>query len=312
MAYHYILFMLAVIAGIYLWPEEEMQVDVAGKAKIQQPKLGVETMDNHSANRAVQTVSPHSVEVLTTPSKTLLVNSQGRDLVAALERFWRDCRHLDDCSRQLSNLELQLPDFRYQLLLRYLELNKDWQQIWGGTELNRFILLADKVEEFKQIAVMVWGDFADVIFADEFAFYDFSLELQSLSHAPLEDFVDNYQTLLDKWHPQAELLALVSNSAKYEKGISSIPSSYSLEQVHEIKIQLAKKYLTDESFTAIKAREKQVTQQKNSVEQYQTKLLALQISLESQSMMTELSDSEWQIYAEQQISQFRKDYFRYR
>ncbi|MFY2506793.1 chromosome segregation ATPase [Vibrio pectenicida] len=300
MAYHYILFMLAVIAGIYLWPEEEAKVDAAGKTNAQQLELSLETMNKHSADRTVKT-----------PSKIQLANSQGRELVVALEQFWRECQRLDDCALQLSNLELQLSKSRYQLLLRYLDLNKDWQRIWVDTELNHLVSLSDKVAEFKQFAAMIWGDFANVIFADEFALYDFSLELGSLSDTSVEEFVDDYQALLAKWQRQESLLVLESDHAKYEKGVSIIPITYSPDLVQEIKNQLAKRYLTDKDLSAIIAREQQVVQQNDKVDQYQTKLSALNESLRAQRQSTNLSDSEWQTYTEKEISKFRKDYFRY-
>ncbi|NOH72556.1 chromosome segregation ATPase [Vibrio pectenicida] len=311
MAYHYILFMLAVIAGIYLWPEEEVKVDAAGKTNTQQLELSLETMNKHSADRTVKTPSTYSVETVKTSSKVQLANSQGRELVVALEQFWRECQRLDDCALQLSNLKLQLSKSRYQLLLRYLDLNKDWQRIWVDTELNHLVSLSDKVAEFKQFAAMVWGDFANVIFADEFALYDFSLELGSLSDTSVEEFVDDYQALLAKWQRQEVLLVLESDHSKYEKGVSIIPITYSPDQVQEIKNQLAKRYLTDKDLSAIIAREQQVVQQNDKVDQYQTKLSALNESLRAQRQITNLSDSEWQTYTEKEISKFRKDYFRY-
>ena len=114
-----------------------------------------------------------------------------------------------------------------------------------------------------------------------------------------------------KWREKEAVLTLKADSEKYEKGVSLIPSSYPPDKVREIKHQLARQYLTDKEIASIASREQQVAQQNAHIGQYQDELAALHQTLEAQRQSTSLSDSEWQTYVEQKVSQFRRDYFLY-
>jgi uncharacterized coiled-coil protein SlyX len=311
MNYRAILFVLAVVASIYLWPEEERLVDSTGDKPSQEV--------GKTSQRVAKPLASHESKLVIAPVKKMEIDrsraqlnqSQGRELVNAIEQFWSDCLGKGDCLSQLAALKSKLSNSRYQLLANYNHFNNEWQSVWQESELNHFALLSDKVAEFKRLATMVWGEHATLVFADEFALYDFSLEQDSLSESLAADFLNAYQALLIKWREKEAVLALEADSEKYEKGVSLIPSSYPPDKVREIKSQLARQYLTEKEIASIASREQQVVQQNAHVGQYQDKLAALHQSLETQRQSTSLSDSEWQTYVEKSISQFRRDYFSY-
>ncbi|WP_114785421.1 chromosome partitioning protein ParA [Vibrio tetraodonis] len=311
MNYRAILFVLAVVASIYLWPEEERLVDSASEKPSQEvgkaPQRLVKPIASQESNIEGAPVKNAEID----RSITQLNQSQGRELVNAIEQFWADCLGKGDCLSQLAALKSTLSVSRYQLLVNYNHFNREWQSVWQESELNHFTLLSDKVTDFKRLATLVWGEHATLIFADEFALYDFSLEQDSLSESLAADFLNDYQTLLIKWREKEAVLTLEADSEKYEQGVSLIPSSYPPDKVREIKHQLARQYLTEKEIASIASREQQVAQQNAHIGQYQDELVALNQILEAQRQSTSLSDSEWQTYVEQQVSQFRRDYFSY-
>ncbi|WP_432579472.1 chromosome segregation ATPase [Vibrio sinus] len=309
MNYRFVLGGLTVIVGIYLWLEKEVRVEPSVSAKAQKVTSFTKEVSRPLGSPPIDASGAVSERGSTSLSMSRLNHIQGRELVMALESFWQECQRLSDCADKLTTLEPQLADSRYQLFLRYPSLIREWQQVWGDTELNKFSSLSDKVAEFKRLAALVWGEFAEQIFADELTFYDFSLGLQNVSNGPAEDFAEGYQAYLDKWQNEEVTLELQNNSAKYDKGVSLIPDTYSFEQVQVIKHQLAQQYLSAQEIQSIASRERQIVEQDTQVNQYQIKLSELQTSLEQQRLSTRLSDTEWQTYAEQQISQFRRDYF---
>ena len=311
MNYRAILFVLAVVASIYLWPEEERLVDSTGDKPSQEVGKTSQRLAKPLVSQASKIESAPVKNAEIDRSRAQLNQSQGRELVNVIEQFWADCLGKGDCLSQLATLKSTLSDSRYQLLANYNHFNREWQSVWQESELNHFTLLSDKVAEFKRLATMVWGEHATLIFADEFALYDFSLEQDSLSESLAADFLNDYQTLLIKWREKEAVLILEADSEKYEKGVSLIPSSYPPDKVREIKNQLARQYLTDKEIASIASREQQVAQQNAHIGQYQDELAALHQSLEAQRQSTSLSDSEWQTYVEQQVSQFRRDYFSY-
>ena len=82
-------------------------------------------------------------------------------------------------------LKSKLSDSRYQLLANYNHFNREWQSVWQESELNHFALLT-KWQSL--MASDLFGEHATLIFADEFAPYDFSLEQDSLSESLSADF----------------------------------------------------------------------------------------------------------------------------
>ncbi|GLT17495.1 chromosome segregation ATPase [Vibrio zhanjiangensis] len=311
MNYRHLLFVLALFASILLWPEDDTQAESAGKADLQEFRQSSNRRDTHSANALVEDIIPQTSETTEALFAARLTKSHGRQLVSVLEQFWRGCLSQGDCTSQLASMKPSISDFHYQLLVHYPALTEDWQRVWGNAELSERLLLPDKVAEFKQLAVMVWGEFTNAIFADEFALYEFSIEQLSLAEVAAENFVDNYHALLAKWQTQEQLLSLTNQRLKYEKGVNLIPNTYTSEQKQAVKQQLAKRYLTDAEWAVIVARDEQVARQTDKVNQYRTKLSALHESLDNQKQRTNLSDREWQTYVEQKISQFRKEYFQH-
>ncbi|NAX21192.1 chromosome partitioning protein ParA [Vibrio sp. V39_P1S14PM300] len=237
--------------------------------------------------------------------------AQGRAFVFQVEAFWRECLDRDSCALELDLIQTMLTPERYQLIAHYQRLNQEWQQSLGSTSLSDFATLQARVEEVKRLAQQTWGEAANIVFADEFAVYDFSLETQQLATESPDQFVQSYRHLLNQWHKSEAAIGLVSSAAKYERGLSLIPHSYSQTQREQVSSQLAAMYLSDAEANDIQARAQQVAEQTTQTQSYQQQLERLKRTLEQQrqSRFANLTDSEWQQYYDDQISEFRISFF---
>ncbi|WFB50709.1 chromosome segregation ATPase [Vibrio coralliilyticus] len=313
MVYRYLLLMLAVVAGIFLWPSDEV---VNSRVMVEREYADQSVAANESLARTVveggsqseNTISPHQGKVLNP-----LAEASGNALVEALESFWQECQQRNDCEQLLVQLQAELSDARYHLLARYPQLKAQWQEVMGELELNQYHSLADRIAEMKRQALLIWGELASVMFAEEYALYDFSLASQDLATDNAESYVESYEALLNQWQPNEESLSLDSGAARYEKGVSLIPSTFTQQQKDQAKAQLAAKYLNAEQSASIAQREKQVASQEAQVASYQSQLSDLKESLDQQRSTagSAMSDLEWQQYVEQQISDFRINFFNY-
>ncbi|NRF29826.1 chromosome segregation ATPase [Vibrio coralliilyticus] len=313
MVYRYLLLMLAVVAGIFLWPADEV-VNSRSAAGREYSDQYVAT--NQSLARTVveggspseNTISPYQGKVLNP-----LAEASGNALVEALESFWQECQQRNDCEQLLVQLQAELSDARYQLLARYPQLKAQWQEVMGELELNQYHSLVDRIAEMKRQALFIWGELASVMFAEEYALYDFSLASQDLATDNAESYVESYEALLTQWQHNEESLSLDSGAARYEKGVSLIPSTFTQQQKDQVKAQLAAKYLNAEQSASIAQREQQVASQEVQVVSYQSQLSDLKQSLDQQRSTagSAMSDLEWQQYVEQKISDFRINFFNY-
>ncbi|WP_391091324.1 chromosome partitioning protein ParA [Vibrio sp. NH-UV-68] len=236
---------------------------------------------------------------------------QGRALQQQLETFWLTCQSEQNCQAQLAQLSSSLSDQDYDLVANYPELKQQWQYSIGSMELNQFATLAEKVAQVKRQAEMVWGLESSRVLADEFTLYDFSLEAQSLISQPAEEYVQQYQQLIERWQANEATLSLTSDVARFEKALTLLPSNYTLAQRQQVVEQLSSLYLTPTQVSDILARQQQVATQEQQVMDYQSQLSELKFSLSSQRTTTfaQMSDSQWQAYYQQQIDQFRIEFF---
>lgn len=236
---------------------------------------------------------------------------QGRALQQQLETFWLTCQSEQNCQAQLAQLSSSLSDQDYDLVANYPELKQQWQYSIGSMELNQFATLAEKVAQVKRQAEMVWGLESSRVLADEFTLYDFSLEAQSLISQPAEEYVQQYQQLIERWQANEATLSLTSDVARFEKALTLLPSSYTLAQRQQVVEQLSSLYLTPTQVSDILARQQQVATQEQQVMDYQSQLSELKFLLSSQRTTTfaQMSDSQWQAYYQQQIDQFRIEFF---
>lgn len=255
-----------------------------------------------------QTAELPSAVQITTERLTLL---KGRKLVAELESFWHECMSNRDCEEQLALLEPYLSSARFQLLASYHQLNSQWQESVGNLLFDEQQPLASRIAQLKAEARGIWGELADVIFADEFALYDFNLEAQQLNTQSPESFLQAFEQLIIDWQENAEAIGLTNDQAKYERAVALIPNSMSFPDRQTIIAELERTYLTKDESEEIHAREQQIAEQKEQVRDYQQALQQLESRLRKERATSHagLSDPEWQSYYQQEVADFRREFF---
>ncbi|MBJ6966150.1 hypothetical protein JG634_19325, partial [Vibrio cholerae] len=87
--------------------------------------------------------------------------------------FWHTCMSELNCEFKLNELAIDLSAERVNLLANYHQLDGLWQQSVGILLFDEQHPLASRVARLKSEARKIWGELAEVIFADEFALYDF-------------------------------------------------------------------------------------------------------------------------------------------
>ncbi|AYO08961.1 chromosome partitioning protein ParA [Vibrio campbellii] len=240
-----------------------------------------------------------------------LTELKGRAFKAEIEVFWHTCMSDHNCESQLAELEAHLSAERFALLANYHQLNSLWQQSLGNLLFDEQQPLASRIALLKSEAKKIWGELAEVIFADEFALYDFSLQAEQLASTPAPDYVQAYEDLLQTWYGSEAALGLESHQAKYERAVALIPDGVS-ESEREALIQtFQQNYLSEQESEEIVARAQQITEQKQQVRDYQSELQQLESRLASQRATSHASwsDSEWQRYYQQAVADFRRAFF---
>lgn len=236
---------------------------------------------------------------------------KGRAFKAEIEMFWHTCMSDHNCESQLAELEAHLSEERFALLANYHQLNSLWQQSLGNLLFDEQQPLASRIALLKSEAKKIWGELAEVIFADEFALYDFSLQAEKLASTPAQDYVQAYEDLLQTWQDSEAALGLESHQAKYERAVALIPDGLT-EPEREALIQVFQQnYLSEQESKEIVAREQQVTEQKQQVRDYQSELQQLEsrLALQRATSHASWSDSEWQRYYQQEVADFRRAFF---
>ncbi|MCE9830042.1 ATP-dependent dsDNA exonuclease [Vibrio diabolicus] len=255
-----------------------------------------------------QTAKLPSTVQITTERLTQL---KGRKLVAELETFWHECMLNRSCEEQISLFEAHLSSARFQLLANYPQLSSQWQESVGNLLFDEQQSLASRIAQLKNEARSIWGELADVIFADEFALYDFNLEAQQLNTQSPESFLQAFEQLIIDWQENAEAIGLTNDQTKYERAVALIPNSMSFPDRQTIIAELERTYLTKDESEEIHAREQQIAEQKEQVRDYQQALQQLESRLRKERATSHagLSDPEWQSYYQQEIADFRREFF---
>ncbi|QLK44186.1 chromosome partitioning protein ParA [Vibrio owensii] len=240
-----------------------------------------------------------------------LNDAKGRALKAEIETFWHTCMSDHNCESKLAELESYMSDERFALLANYHQLNSLWQQSVGDLLFDEQQPLASRVALLKAEARKIWGELAEVIFADEFALYDFSLQAEQLDSTPAQDYVQAFEDLVKEWQSSEETLGLASDQAKYERAVALIPNNVSQTAREALIEELQQTYLSEQESEEIHAREQQVAEQKQQVRDYQSELQQLESKLATQRATSHagLSDSEWQRYYQQEVADFRREFF---
>lgn len=272
---------------------------------------------DHSSSSANQTASKKVVpKAKDTPSPIKAIagrlnDAKGRALKAEIETFWHTCMSDHNCESKLAELESYMSGERFALLANYHQLNSLWQQSVGDLLFDEQQPLASRVALLKTEARKIWGELAEVIFADEFALYDFSLQAEQLNSTPAQDYVQAFEDLVQEWQGNGETLGLVSEQAKYERAVALIPDNVSQTEREALIEEFQQTYLSEQESEEIRAREQQVAKQKQQVRDYQSELQQLESKLATQRATSHagLSDSEWQRYYEQEVADFRREFF---
>ncbi|WP_341851886.1 chromosome partitioning protein ParA [Vibrio vulnificus] len=317
----FVITLSALAAGmgfITLFSSHESNVATSAQRVEATSAQSVDTIDHQPPDTMVATnvnsVSARKQTDKTSSSELLaesLQQAQGRELIAELDAFWRECQPEKQCEEQWMAVSPYLSAELFTLLSQYPELNAQWQRHLGDLQFDEQQALSARIEQLKAQAREIWGELADILFADEFALYDFSLDSESLSQSEPEEFVANFQRLMVQWQNRAQSFGLVSDSAKYERGVSLIPSHFSDAEQSTIRQTLEQTYLSKEERTNRQAREQTVAKQQQQVQNYQAALAELQSRLNKQRATShaEWPESDWQNYYQQQISEFRRTFF---
>lgn len=271
----------------------------------------------NSSSSANQTASKKVVpKAKDTPSPIKAIagrlnDAKGRALKAEIEAFWHACMSDHNCESKLSELESYMSDERFALLANYHQLNSLWQQSVGELLFDEQQPLASRVALLKAEARKIWGELAEVIFADEFAMYDFSLQAKQLNTTSAQDYGQAFEELMQEWQGNEEVLGLDSNQAKYERAVALIPKNVSQAERQALIQELQQTYLSERESKQIRAREQQVAKQKQQVRDYQSELQQLESRLSTQRATSHanLSESEWQRYYQQEVADFRREFF---
>lgn len=261
-----------------------------------------------SADASPQTAELPSATQITTERLTQL---KGRKLVAELETFWHECMLNRSCEEQIALFEAHLSSARFQLLANYPQLSSQWQESVGNLLFDEQQSLASRIAQLKNEARSIWGELADVVFADEFALYDFNLEAQKLDTQSPDNFLRAFEQLTINWQEHADAIGLTSDREKYERAVTLIPNSMSFPDRQTIIAELQKTYLTKDESEEIHAREQQIAEQKEQVRGYQQALQQLEFRLrkERATSHSNLSEPEWQSYYQQEVADFRREFF---
>lgn len=265
----------------------------------------------HSSSSVNQAASKKVVPKAKDAIAGRLNDAKGRALKAEIETFWHTCMSDHNCESKLAELESYMSGERFALLANYHQLNSLWQQSVGGLLFDEQQPLASRVALLKAEARKIWGELAEVIFADEFALYDFSLQAEQLDSTPAQDYVQAFEDLVKEWQGNEETLGLTSDQAKYERAVALIPNNVSQTEREALIEELQQTYLSEQESEEIHAREQQVAEQKQQVRDYQSELQQLESKLAMQRATSHagLSDSEWQRYYQQEVADFRREFF---
>ncbi|RIH72111.1 chromosome partitioning protein ParA [Vibrio splendidus] len=314
--------MLVAVTSIvgYSWSSKSTETPLSSAQHTEaNPRVSMTTDDDNStptATASSENSASHSnqSQAGALDGKILAENLsefEGKALFDELDGFWKLCQQRDDCAEQLARLKSELPSIWFELLSDYPQLSADWQLAQSTIPLESIKTLEDRVALFKQSAQQVWGELAHQLFADQFAHLDFTLDANTLKENEASHFLANYQDLLSEWQNNTDTLNAETQLQKYELAVSLIPSSYNPDEVASVKTDLQEAYLDEVQASNISAREQQVAQQQQTVMSYHEQLDQLNATLDSQrsSSYATWSQHDWDSYYQQQVTDFREQFF---
>ncbi|UPR26692.1 chromosome partitioning protein ParA [Vibrio cyclitrophicus] len=314
--------MLVLTASIigYSWSSKTNETPLSSAQHTEaKPRVPTTTVDDNSTPTAIasseNTASQNKqAEAESSGGETHVENLselEGKALFDELDGFWALCKQRDDCTEQLARLKSELPSIWFELLSDYPQLSVDWQLTQSTIPLESIETLEERVALFKQSAQQVWGELAHQLFADQFAHLDFTLDANTLKENEASQFLANYQGLLSEWQNNTDTLNAETQLQKYELAVSLIPNSYSPAEIVSVKADLQETYLDETEANNIAAREQQVAQQQQTVMTYHEQLDQLKATLGSQrsSSYATWTQQDWDSYYQQQVSDFREQFF---
>ena len=305
--------LIAALGGgaVYLIVAGDSAVPVAAESSIIDTRLTSTQVQEFSAAMGSELLSA-SGQQLDKQGSWEIEKSAGRELVTLLARFWWDCVAKDSCDQDLLEQKRYLSQERYVLLEHFLQNEQDREELLGLELVSQDISLEQKIAKVKYIDRQVWGDDADLVFKDEYALYQFTLRSRQLSE--LEDvsgFIYAYEQLLREQHDDLASMALESDLAKYEHGLTLIPDSYSAYDRESVTRALGGQFLTQIQQTSILHRQEQVTYQAIELQSYRQGLDALNRELMSsrQTDRAHFSPAQWEEYLAQRQYEYRLNFF---
>ncbi|GAD75750.1 hypothetical protein [Vibrio azureus] len=274
--------------------QPESTVKPGKKVATYQTKTEMNASDTHSPRGLVEQLG----------------NSSGRSLIVAIKLFWQTCQTNYDCIQQLEGLKSHLSSERWALLANYFETNQTWQQQLSNLVFNQHQSLSSRVLELKRKANEVWGNSANILFADEFVLYDFSLQAEKLRDVSAQNYLPMFNHLMQTWKNEEHILGLNTPQAKYEKAISLISSQVSPNERKSLIQSLQNRYLNKTQISQIKQRQQQVFEQQKEIDEYQSRLEEFKHQLEQEYRAQPYSEKQnWEVYYQQRIEDFRRRFF---
>ncbi|RXJ74267.1 hypothetical protein CS022_04195 [Veronia nyctiphanis] len=243
-----------------------------------------------------------------------LSSAEGKALLALLKDFWFQCELREDCEQSLNALEIEIDPSLFVLVGQYPYLSTQWKKQQAELVVNSSDDLASKVNAFKDAAAIAWGEYAERILADQYAYLDYQLESDRLRNelamSP-DTLVTNIISHVDKWQAKEKNNTASNGVIKYEKAEALIPESLTDREQETFRSELANHYLTPAQRYDIHQDNQRRQQQTIIVEDYQTQLARLKAQLNTArlSQYAHLSDDEWQAYYQDKIRQFRQQFF---
>ncbi|BCD99759.1 hypothetical protein [Marinagarivorans cellulosilyticus] len=244
-----------------------------------------------------------------TPIDNLLVDIHhipNTKIIAFIEAFWKKCQIKNNCQEQLRRIEPQLESERYRLIKEYPAKRQAFNET---LEYELYALgqpLEQKIAVVKSVYDSVWGDLAKEIFFEELAFYDKSLQLDSLRRESQGLSVAGKLQVFDAWLEEQP-----ENNSVDAYGAAKRFFSQELQSNSTLAINLAEKYLA--AAPAQKEKQRLVRRQAQQAQalNYQSALQAFRqtLDIERNTSLSHLSDTDWLEYQERRMKEFKINFF---
>lgn len=230
-------------------------------------------------------------------------------LISAVKAFWRTCRAVNNCERQLQLLGRAVDMNRYSIISEYPEKLVMFNETINYELTSQDLTLEHKVDQVKSAYASVWGALSEELFFDELAFYDQRLALNSLQINSQDLTLEGKLDVFDRWlqgqsNDDSKLNAY--NAAKLFFG-----EALESDQDKTLAPKLAEKYLPAEQAAKEKQRLDRHQFQVGQAQNYQTALLELRQTLmaERNGIFHDLSEADWLEYSEAKLREFKVRFF---